>query len=173
MRSKPLPLPNIEKLNSLFVLREGVLFNKIKRKMNPVGVEAGTQKNGYRWVKIDKQRYAVHRIIFFMTHGFCPELIDHIDGNGLNNKPSNLRAATLSENKCNQKIYKNNTSGVKGVYWCRPKNGWVAQIGINNRRRTLGQFKTKDLAEEFIDLARSMLHGEFANKGVVNAKAFC
>ena len=122
MRSKPLPLPDFEKLNSLFVLQEGVLFNKVKRKMSPAGIEAGMQKNGYRWVKIDGQRYAVHRIIFFMTHGFCPDLIDHIDGNGLNNKPNNLRAATLSENKFNQKIYKNNTLfKIHSVLWSQQK----------------------------------------------------
>ena len=166
MPRKALPLPSLELLSSLFEHRDGKLYNKVRRKMMPVGAESGCEKNGYRWVSINKQRYSVHRVIFYMTHGYCSEYIDHIDGNGLNNKPENLRPATLSENKCNQKIYKSNTSGVKGVYWCKPKNTWVAQIGFNNRRRTLGRFKTKELAEEFIDLAREMSHGNFANKGI-------
>ena len=167
MPRKALSLPPIEVLNSLFDLRDGVLFNKVKRKMMPAGVESGCQKGRYRWIKVDGQRYAAHRIIFYMTHGYCPEYIDHIDGNGLNNKPENLRPATLSENKCNQKIYKSNTSGIKGVYWCKPKNAWVAQIAINKRRKTLGKFETKELAAECVNLARQTLHGNFANKGVV------
>jgi hypothetical protein len=166
MPRKAIPLPSAKRLEELFVLQEGVLINKIKRKMRPEGIEAGCEKNGYRYVKIDGKRYAVHRVIFFMANGYCPEYIDHIDGNGLNNNPKNLRPATLSENKCNQKLYKSNTSGVKGVYWLETKKSWVAQIAMNNRRRTLGRFNTKELAEEFINLARLMLHGEFANKGI-------
>jgi hypothetical protein len=166
MPRKALPLPSLEILNSLFELKDGVLYNKVKRKMMPAGIEAGCEKGGYRWVKIHHQRYSAHRIIFYMTHGYCPEYIDHIDGNGLNNKPENLRRATLSENKCNQKIYKNNTSGVKGVYWCNPKNAWIAQIAFNNRRRTLGRFETKELAENCVTLARVEMHKNFANKGV-------
>jgi hypothetical protein len=166
MPSKSLPLPDFDLLHSLFEVKDGILYNKVQRKMQPAGIEAGCQRGRYKWVKINSQRYSAHRVIFYMTHGYCSEYIDHIDGNGLNNKPENLRPATLSENKCNQKIYKSNTSGVKGVYWCKPKNTWVAQIAFNNRRRTLGRFKTKELAEEFIDLAREMLHGNFANKGI-------
>ena len=167
MPSKALPLPDFDVLHSLFEIKEGILYNKTQRKMQPAGIEAGCQKGRYRWVKINHQRYAVHRIIFFMTHGYCSEYIDHIDNNGLNNKPENLRPATLSENKCNQKIYKSNTSGVKGVYWLESKKKWVAQIGFNNRRKTLGRFETKELAAECVSLARQTLHGNFANNGVV------
>ena len=126
------------------------------------GMRSGCQKDGYVFVKIDGQRYSAHRLIFFMAHGYCPEYIDHVDGNGLNNKIENLRPATLSQNKANQKKYSSNTSGVKGVYWCKPKNAWIAQIAYNNKRRTLGKFETKDLAAEFVNLAREMLHGSYA-----------
>ena len=171
MPRKSLPLPSLALLQSLFDVKDGILYNKVQRKMMPAGVEAGCAKDGYRWVKVDGQRYAVHRIVFYMTHGYCPEYIDHVDGNGLNNHPENLRPATLSQNKCNQRVYSNNTSGVKGVYWCRPKNAWVAQISINNRRRTLGQFETKELAQDLVGLARDMLHGSFANHGVLQNEA--
>ena len=162
MPRKAIPLPSIEVLNHLFVVKDGVLFNKVDRKMMKAGMRSGGEKDGYVWVKIDNQRYSAHRIIFYMAHGYCPEYVDHIDGNGLNNRIENLRPATLSQNKANQKTYSNNTSGVKGVYWCKPKNGWVAQISYNNQRRTLGKFETKELAAEFLQLVRNELHGRYA-----------
>ena len=162
MPRKALPLPSIELLHSLFVKEDGVLLNKIDRKMVKAGQRSGCEKDGYIWIKINGQRYSAHRLIFLMHHGYCPEYIDHVDGNGLNNHIENLRPATLSQNKANQSVYSNNMSGVKGVYWCQPKNSWVAQIGFNNRRRTLGTFATKELAAEFVSLVREELHGQFA-----------
>jgi hypothetical protein len=165
MPRKSLPLPPIELLLSLFVVEDGVLLNKIDRKMVKAGQRSGCEKDGYIWVKVNGQRYSAHRLIFFMQHGYCPEYIDHIDGNGLNNRIENLRPATLSQNKANQRVYGNNVSGVKGVYWCHPKKAWVAQIAFNKRRRTLGTFSTKELAAEFVALVRDELHGQFANHG--------
>jgi dTDP-glucose pyrophosphorylase len=59
----------------------------------------------------------------------------------------------------------NNTSGVKGVSWNKVKKLWEAEIGYNHQRKRLGYFKSLDLAEEFVDLARQLVHGDFANNG--------
>jgi hypothetical protein len=59
----------------------------------------------------------------------------------------------------------NNTSGVKGVSWYKDRNLWCAEIGYNNKTKRLGYFESLELAEEFIDLARQLVHGDFANNG--------
>ena len=155
-------MPPLETLNALFEVKDGVLINKVSRSRATAGHVSGCEKDGYVWVKVNNQRFSAHRIIFLMAHGYCPEYIDHIDGNSLNNLIENLRPATLSENKANQKIYSSNSSGVKGVYWCKPKNAWVAQISFNRVRKTLGHFSTKELAASCVAAARNQMHGEYA-----------
>jgi len=165
-RRTPNELPAIAILNALLEYRDGKLFSRVNRKTLKTGHEAGCeQRNGYRRIKVNGKAYSTHRIIFHMAHGYCPDILDHIDGNPSNNLIENLRAATMSENKCNQKLYSSNTSGVKGVYWCIPKGAWIAQIGINHRRRTLGRFYNKDDAARCVAQARETLHKEYTNYG--------
>jgi hypothetical protein len=76
--------------------------------------------------------YMAHRVAWSLHYGREPELfIDHIDGNGLNNRISNLRSVSHIQNMKNQKLRETNTSGVCGVSWSNGrKNGfWVARIG--------------------------------------------
>lgn len=88
--------------------------------------------------------------------------IDHIDGDGLNNRRSNLRAATASQNAMNQRRLKaNNTSGFKGV--SRRRNGkWHVQIQHLGRKIHLGDFSDIQRAAETYDKAAKELFGEFA-----------
>ena len=85
-----------------------------------VGNEAGNVKSDgrYRTVKFFGKRLATHRIIWELVYGEISEglCIDHIDGNGLNNKIENLRATTLSGNQKNRALSKNNSTGINGVY---------------------------------------------------------
>jgi hypothetical protein len=71
--------------------------------------------NGYWRVGFRKKQYKVHRIIWFLMHGFHPVKVDHKDGNKLNNFKSNLRHADGKINRRNVKKAKNNSSGVTGV----------------------------------------------------------
>jgi hypothetical protein len=68
------------------------------------------------------------------------DIADHIDGNTLNNKRSNLRIATNSENVRSQKIHKNNTSGYKGVTWDKGHKKWLAQIMVNYKNCFIGYY---------------------------------
>ena len=167
MPLKPNVLPDLNVINSLFEYKDGVLLNKIHRKQSRAGSEAGFlhKTTGYRYVKIDGKPHGVHRIIFFMCTGLQPNIVDHINGNPIDNRIENLRISNCSQNMHNRSINKNNTSGVKGVSWIASKNSWVAQIGVNGKRKTLGCFNTKELAAEFLELAREMLHGVYANHG--------
>lgn len=86
---------------------------------------------------------------------------DHIDRNTFNNRRYNLRPATMSENATNRSLQKNNTSGVKGVYWHKGMQKWRAQINVNKKRINIGYFNTIEEAT-IARLAKAKeLHGEF------------
>lgn len=87
-------------------------------------------------------------------------LVDHANGNGLDNRRANLRPATNAENQRNRPVQANNTSGFKGVGLHRGK--WRAQIKLDGKRRHLGYFATPDEAGRAYDDAARELHGEFA-----------
>ena len=75
---------------------------------------------------------------------------DHIDRNGLNNQRNNLREATKSQQRANQNLRSNNTSGYKGVCWHKKAKKWVAQIRVNKKYIYLGLFTNiKDAARAY------------------------
>jgi len=86
--------------------------------------------------------------------------IDHIDRDKLNNRRKNLRPATLSQNQWNQKKYRNNTSGFKGVY--KNRNKWCAQIRVNGKRIHIGYFVDLKEAALAYNEAAKKYHGEFS-----------
>lgn len=91
--SKPKPLPPLSRLDELFEVRDGWLFNRIGRHKAAAGSRAGTlhKQSGYWFVGVDYQRYKIHRIIWAMVNRKDPGnlVIDHIDRNKQNNNPEN------------------------------------------------------------------------------------
>ena len=159
-----------DKLHQMFEYKDGNLYRKISLGRTKAGDKVGfVDSKGYLSVNINKKCFYLHRIIWMMQYGEMPELLDHVDGNRQNNKIENLRLANRFENSHNKQINKNNTSGVKGVYWHRKAKKWAAQITKHNKHYSLGVFETKELAAEFVALAREMLHGKFANHGYKGA----
>jgi hypothetical protein len=162
------PTPSVESLSAIFVYDDA--SGELKWKKVPdkkvsrakVGDIAGAvMMNGYRMICIEYRKYLAHRLIWKMKTGQdAPFSIDHIDGNRLNNRFANLRAATQSQNGMNSKMRKNNTSGVKGVYWGLGK--WRAQIMIKRRMIALGGFDILGDAASAVAEARKKYHGEFA-----------
>lgn len=102
----------------------GALLWKIHRPRRPVGSIAGNKKSDGRYFTVHatiqgvQKRYYVHRVIWEMHHGPIESgmCIDHIDGDGLNNRLENLRLVTLSDNQRNSRLPRNNRLGVHGVY---------------------------------------------------------
>lgn len=101
----------------------------------------------------------MHRIILNTPHGY---VTDHINGNSLDNQKENLRVATKAQNHYNASKHRHNTSGFKGVYWCKDRHSWRAQITANRKQIQLGRFKNKFEAVITYNAAATKLHGEFA-----------
>ena len=91
--------------------------------------------------------------------------VDHIDGDGLNNRRGNLRLATAGQNQHNKGLQRNNTSGFKGVRWRSDKGKWVARIDKDGKRRHLGYFDTVEGAHSAYVAASMAIHGEFGRTG--------
>jgi len=130
------------------------------------GKPAGHIHEGYVEIKINKINYKAHRLAWLFMNGEFPDFdIDHRDLIRHNNSWNNLRLATKHQNNCNSPIYKNSTSKVKGVYWHKQNQTWIAHIYCHKKQYYLGSFENIDDAAEAVRIKREELHGEFANHG--------
>lgn len=136
-----------------------------------IGSVAGTRwkspKNRvtYLRIQIKGKVYRAHRLAFLYKTGKIPKIIDHDDGDGLNNAWNNLKDATNEQNLHNAKISSTNTSGVKGVYWNKREGKWYARVAHSGKRYHCGCFDTLDDAKLAVQTKRATLHGEFCNHG--------
>lgn len=104
-----------------------------------------------------KRRFAMHRVICGVPDDL---LVDHENCDGLNNRRSNLRPATRSENSKNSRISIANKTGHKGVR-LHPSGAWVARIRVNGSLIHIGSFASKDDAAAAYASASKLYHGEF------------
>ena len=124
-----------------------------------------TSGGPYRVIRIDRTLHLAHRLAWLYQTGHWPtHELDHINLDGLDNRFSNLRVATRAQNQRNVGLSKRNTSGVKGVYFDKRDQKWVADIHAGRRVR-LGSFKTLEAAKLAYANAADRLHGKFANTG--------
>lgn len=102
----------------------------------------------------------LHRLLLSAPPG---ALVDHRDGDGLNNRRSNLRLCGYPENGWNRAVSSASTSGIKGVSWIAKDRRWSARIRAGAGVRVhLGNFLTKEEAAAAYAEAARKYHGEFA-----------
>ena len=130
------------------------------------GAKAGSINNGYIQIYIDGVPHKAHHLAWIYHHGCNPKgKLDHWDCNEQNNRILNLREATSSQNNSNRNIQKNNTSGVKGVFWHKGTERWSTQVKSNGKTYGAGYHKSIEAAKLAVENKRLELHGEFANNG--------
>ncbi|MNQ96595.1 AP2 domain protein [compost metagenome] len=127
------------------------------------GVSAGGKNGmGYLSISIADKHYLAHRLAFLLMTGRMPAKgIDHIDGDPLNNKWSNLRECNQSQNLANRGKTKASTSGVKGVTWCAMTRKWRTKITVNYKTIHLGRFSNLEDAGKAYATACKLYFGEF------------
>jgi hypothetical protein len=146
----------IKEAVQLLAYKDGKLFWKKS------GKEAGSLNvDGYIRVQVKNNRYAAHRLVFFIHHGYIPRVIDHINGMKSDNRIENLRSADHCRNGMNQKLNICNTSGHKNVF--RQNNKWCVRLKINGKNTWFGGYDDMELADLVATEARNKHHKEFAN----------
>lgn len=136
---------NAERLREIFEYdpATGVLIRKTSRHG---GKEPGcvSKRSGklYRSVSVDGKTLMAHRIAWAIHYGSMPAdmQIDHINGNGTDNRIDNLRTATNAENGKNQRLPRVNTSGRIGVCYDNHRKKWHARGKLNRTLKHLGYF---------------------------------
>lgn len=111
----------------------------------------------------DGRKSAAPRMHRLVLSGVDSRLhVDHINGNRLDNRKSNLRISTCSENLRNRGPQANNSSGYKGVIFDKARGKWRAEICVEKRRKYLGRFSSPIEAAMAYNKAAIELHGEYA-----------
>jgi hypothetical protein len=135
--------------------------------------------NKFHWtLRCSNKKYYVHRCVYdkktkkgkdiSLHHSILKPpkgfVIDHIDNNGLNNQINNLRICTHSQNMMNRRMNITNKTGYKGVIIIKNlKRKFRAQIGLNGKRKRIGDYLTAEEAGRAYDVEAKKMFGEFAN----------
>lgn len=159
--------PSQAELRELFDYEEGHLIRKTSTGNRArAGQRIGSDTpHGYRIARVCGKLLQVHRLIFIWHFGEIENglVIDHIDGNGLNNRIENLQAITQGHNINKRRMMKNNTSGFIGVTWSKQNKKYLATIYYKKGHVHLGCFDDPKEAATAYDQAATTLYGKFAN----------
>jgi hypothetical protein len=140
-RYKPLTQKRLKELLN-YNPETGIFRWKESRGCKESGSLAGNKNSyGYIQIQIDRKLYNASRLAYLYIKGYLPEYeVDHEDRVRDNNKWENLRHASRLCNMRNKSIYRNNKSGVTGVYWSKSKAKYESQIRINGKAKYLGHY---------------------------------
>lgn len=166
------PLPSYKELSSRwrydpdtgkFYWKIKPIFSTVKIGEEAGGISGGS-KGKYWRLNLNGRVLQGHRVAWMLHYGEDPGqlLVDHINGDGLDNRICNLRLATPRENGLNRKTYVNNTTGHRGVHPSgRIGKPYVGRIYHGYRTQVVGYFETAEEAAAAVDEARRKFHGQF------------
>lgn len=121
--------------------------------------------NGYAMSRINGHNESMHRVLMRPLQG---EYVDHINGDGIDNRRENLRLCTKRQNHLNsQKCRTKKTSQFKGVHFRKDVKLWRASIKVNYKNIHLGYFKDEADAAKAYNEAAKIHFGEFARPNAV------
>ena len=156
--------------NGLFAICDWCDFNSVKSfKWNSTSLDSRVQwawahdvENGGE----KRKKVAMHNVIMKPSEGF---IVDHINGNGLDNRRSNLRIVTRQQNTFNS-VHKGGTSKYKGVALDKESGLWRAYIAKDGKRTWLGRFPDELSAAIAYDKAAKDMFGEYAKLNIAKAQ---
>jgi len=158
MLSRKAPPISFDRANELLRLdaETGVLTWKSPtwRCKNALGIAGAPTSNGYIQVKLDGRPYLVHRIVWLLANGdHAGSLIDHINGDKRDNRPSNLRLASHKTNSENRR-------SCKGYSWHKGDKKFDARIKVDGVPIRLGLFdREEDARAAYLDAKRRLHAG--------------
>ena len=115
--------------------------------------------SGYAYCRVNKSNIRFHRVVMNAQDG---DIIDHINGNRLDNRKSNLRFCTQAQNSANMKIHGRNKTGFKGVSFEQRLGTYQCSICVNGKSKRIGNYPTAEIAWRFYDKFAMDFFGEFA-----------
>ena|SRR5438105_9984711 len=138
----------------------GLFYWRVRRGCAGAGRQAGSLHTvGYRVIRVDGVTHLAHRLAWLHVHGDHPIAeIDHVNGNRMDNRITNLRQCSRGQNARN--VTTRNACGFKGIYHRRSR--WHAQISVNGRRTYLGSYENAEQAAAAYDSAARLHYDEFA-----------
>ncbi len=127
------------------------------------GVRRGKGNRFYaardQWKNGRKTRLYLHRVIMSPRPG---SVVDHISGDGLDNRRRNLRVCSQAQNSANRRAAIYGTSAYRGVFWREDAGKWAASISVAGRSYHLGFFETEEEAARAWDIEALKHRGEYA-----------
>jgi hypothetical protein len=148
------------------------LFDKQDSDLQIVGAYKTHPQAQTAYVRIKNNLY-MHRVIMerLLSRKLeRSEKVDHINGNGLDNRRENLRVVTHSQNLANRSMTRRTTNRFKGITQCKRTGKWQSKIMVDYKTIYLGTFKTDEEAAKEYDWAAICYFGDNAklNFGVAN-----
>jgi hypothetical protein len=139
----------------------GNLYHRVERQKVNIYKRAGSpSSSGYLQVRLQNKAYPVHQLIYWMHYGHKPGVVDHINGNKMDNRIENLRECTHTQNLWNQGKRKNGKNQYKNVYKT-PSGKFAVRISVNNKLTHFGTYFTEEEAVFRRNEIIKGLRGEF------------
>lgn len=118
--------------------------------------------DGYLMIMINGKAYPAHRLAWLIVYGTMPDgFIDHINRVRTDNRISNLRLVSRSQNNMNTITSKRNRSGCRGVCFHSRDRLWHARVFVNRKTAAFKTFKRKEDAIKFVTSEREKIFGSY------------
>ena len=137
---------------------------RIKSGRQSAGSPAGSLwPSGYVGIRVGNKTYLAHRLAWAFVHDEWPSAdVDHINRIPSDNRISNLRIASRSQNMANCGLRTTNKSGVKGVHWSSRAQRWIARVQKDGKHGYVGTFTSLEEATSAVRAAYEREYGAFA-----------
>ena len=158
MKARKITGEEIANIKKLLRYEDGKVFWKEDRKPKiKAGDRAGTLNisNGYRIISVSQRRVYEHRAVWVLCHGAAPNMLDHINGNKVDNHIENLRElSSVGNSRAHRNQKKGVTSKYRGVHLNKVSKKFVAQISDEGSRKCwIGSFTCEVEAAKAYDKA--------------------